>query len=292
MPVLDIYSKRQKKIRGEYPDVYSYEDLTQSLRVQIIQILDTFFEGWESDFYESAVKSLRHEYGVFKLTEKAYTYKDELFNFFLSSQDIDQLLDVVETSFLYLDTNCRENTYLSKEIDNTIEELNYRFKEHGVGYQFCSPEIIRIDSEWIHTEVVKPALKLLEEKHFAGAREEFLKAHEYYRKNNSKDALTNCLKALESVMKAICDKRGWSYNKNATAKSLIKVCFENGLIPSFWDQNYSALRSLLESSVPTGRNKLGAHGQGTSPISVPNHLVAYMLHMTASAIVFLATAEQ
>ena len=292
MPVIDIYSKRQKKIRGEYPDIYSYEDLPQSLRVQIIQILDTFFEGWKGDLYESAVKFLRHEYGVFKLTEKAYTYEDELCNFFLSSRDIDQLLDVVETSFLYLDTNYREPNYLSKEADTTIEELNYRFKEHGVGYQFCSPEIIRIDSEWIHTEVVKPALKLLEEKHFAGAREEFLKAHEYYRKNNSKDALTNCLKAFESVMKAICDKRSWSYGKNATAKSLIMVCFDNGLIPSFWDQHYSSLRSLLESSIPTGRNKLGAHGQGTKPVSVPNHLVSYMLHMTASAIVFLANAEQ
>ena len=181
---------------------------------------------------------------------------------------------------------------MSNDTDTAIEELNGRFKEHVIGYQYCSPRIIRIDDELIHAEVVKPALRLLEDKHFAGAREEFLMAHEYYRKNNSKDALTNCLKALESVMKAICDKRGWSYDKNATAKSLIKVCFDNGLIPSFWDQHYSSLRSLLESSVPTGRNKLGAHGQGTKPVSVPNHLVAYMLHMTASAIVFLANAEQ
>lgn len=93
-------------------------------------------------------------------------------------------------------------------------------------------------------------------------------------------------------MKAICDKRGWSYGDNATSSRLVQICFENELIPSFWQQHYSSLRSLLVSSVPTGRNRLSGHGQGTSPVSVPEHLVAYMLHMTASVIVFLAEAER
>ena len=66
----------------------------------------------------------------------------------------------------------------------------------------------------------------------------------------------------------------------------------NELIPPFWESHYSSLRSLLESSVPTGRNRLGGHGQGTIPTTVPDHIVAYMLHMTASAIVFLAEAER
>ena len=92
-------------------------------------------------------------------------------------------------------------------------------------------------------------------------------------------------------MKSICDKRGWGYAGNATAKNLIQACLDNGLIPAFWQQNFTSLRSLLESSVPTGRNKLGGHGQGASTTSVPDHLVAYMLHMTASALVFLGDAE-
>ena len=93
-------------------------------------------------------------------------------------------------------------------------------------------------------------------------------------------------------MKAICDKRGWSYSNTASAKPLIQVCFDKGLIPSFWQSHYSSLRNLLESSVPTGRNKLSGHGQGTTPEAVPDHLVAYMLNMTASAIVFLSEAEE
>lgn len=49
---------------------------------------------------------------------------------------------------------------------------------------------------------------------------------------------------------------------------------------------------MLESSIPTGRNKLSGHGQGTTPTNIPDYLVAYMLHMTASTVVFLATAEK
>ena len=73
---------------------------------------------------------------------------------------------------------------------------------------------------------------------------------------------------------------------------MIQICFDNGLIDPFWQSHYSSLRSLLESGVPTGRNKLSGHGQGTTPTTVPDHLVAYMLHMTASALVFLAEAEK
>ena len=179
-----------------------------------------------------------------------------------------------------------------KEQMMQYEELNDRFKEHGVGYQFANGKIIRTDSELIHSEVVKPALMLLNQKHYAGAQAEFLKAHEHYRKGNAKEALSECLKAFESVMKAICDKRGWQYSANATARPLIQTCFDNGLIPPFWESHYSSLRNLLESGVPTGRNKVSGHGQGTTPTTVPDHLVAYMLHMTASAIVFLAEAEK
>ena len=52
-----------------------------------------------------------------------------------------------------------------------IENLYFRFKEHGVGYQFDHPHILRVDSEFIHSEIVKPALGLLNEKHLSGAHQ-------------------------------------------------------------------------------------------------------------------------
>ena len=282
------------------PDVYVYDDLPYPLRVQIVQIWWSvigdqkqylYNEREAKNAYDLMVNTLRHEYGVFYLHSKNQGAIIEFVNFFLSEEDVEKALDAVQLSFQVICGNT--HLYDGPEIvNNAIEELNQRFKEHGVGYQFTNGQIVRIDSEFIHAEVVKPALNLLDQKHYAGAQQEFLKAHEHYRKGNSKEALSECLKAFESVMKAICDKRGWTYGNNATAKPLIQACFDNGLIPPFWQSHYSSLRNLLECSVPTGRNKLSGHGQGTTPVSVPNYLVAYMLHMTASAIVFLAEADE
>ena len=309
MPIVDIYSKRQKRLRGEIPDVYVYDKLPDPLRVQIVHIWENtlgnqyqYFDDQETESaYDYIVNTLRQEYGVFCLSEpKKYGHENcykELIDFFIQEEDIEKLIDVVELSFRFINEEARKWEYpepysASENSDNAIDELHFRFKEHGVGYQFINGQIIRTDSELIHAEIVKPALKLLHQKHYAGAEQEFLKAHEHYRKENAKEALSECLKAFESVMKAICDKRGWQYGSNATAKPLIQACFDNGLIDPFWQSHYSSLRSLLESGVPTGRNKLGGHGQGTTPTTVPDHLVAYMLHMTASAIVFLAEAEK
>lgn len=311
MAIFDLFSKRQKALRGDIQDVYAYDDLPNALRVQIVHIWsdslgnsqDYFHYSYSKEVqsaYQFIVDILCREYGIFQLpTAEKYNareYLTELANFLLKEEDIERQLDVVELTFRYIDRMTREH-YMgrinaSEVADDAINELNNRFKEHGVGFQFIDGEIVRVDSELIHVEAVKPALRLLNEKNYQGAQQEFLSAYEHYRHGKQKEALNDCLKSFESTMKAICDKRKWSYPQNATAKALIQVCFDNGLVPSFWQQQLSSLRSMLESAIPTGRNKLSGHGQGTTPTVVPDYLVAYMLHMTASTLVFLTTAEK
>jgi Domain of unknown function (DUF7014)/AbiJ N-terminal domain 4 len=252
--------------------------------------------------YEFIVCALRREYGLLELPRRKgewtlSNFIDELQDFLIIEPDHERVLDAIELSFQVIDRETRNREYRFREdaselADKAIDELNYRFKEHGVGFQFINGQIVRIDSELIHEEIVKPALALLHSKEFSGAEEEFLKAHEHYRHGSNEEALNECLKAFESTMKVICDKRQWAYGPRATSKNLIHVCLEKELIPTFWLSHYTALRTLLESSVPTGRNNLSGHGQGSIPHNVPDYLVAYMLHMTASAIVFLVEAEQ
>jgi hypothetical protein len=305
--IFDIFSKRQKVIRGEVSDVYSYSEMPDALRVQIVHIwqdvlgnADQYYDGQVSGAYKFIVETLCREYGLFNLSDaNAYrdrNYLSELVKFILEERDVEKVLDAVELSFRIVDKCTRNWDYLRRGdasiiADSAIQELNGRFREHGIGYQFVEGDIIRVDSELIHSEVVKPALQLLQKKEFKGAQQEFLNAYEHYRHGKAKEALADCLKSFESVMKAICDKRKWKYDPNSTAKPLIQICLDNNLIPSFWQQQYTSLRCLLESSVPTGRNKLGGHGQGTTPVTVPDFLVSYMLHMTASTIVFLIEAE-
>jgi hypothetical protein len=39
MGIFDLYSKRQKRLQGEVPDVFIYETFPNTLRVQIIMII-------------------------------------------------------------------------------------------------------------------------------------------------------------------------------------------------------------------------------------------------------------
>ena len=220
----------------------------------------------------------------------------DLLNFLLQERTTEKVIDVIELSFRAIDHRTRTRGYLGRrnpsgDADRAIEELNRRFKEHGVGYRYANGKILRIDSEFVHSEVVQPALRILNREEYAGAQQEFLQAHEHYRAGKAKAAISECLKSLESVMKSICDKRKWPYDKRSTASALIGICFDNGIVPPFWKTQFAALRSLLESGVPPARNELGGHGQGAAPRSVPDHLVGYVLHMTAAAVVFLAEAE-
>ena len=308
--IFDLFSKRQKKLRGDVPDVYVYDNIPNALRVQIIHILyDVLGNNDNYNSYNNSVKSayklivdtLCREYGLFHLpSHDNYgdrMYLNELANFLLQEEDIEKVIDVIELSFKAINYFPKDYSYLNRDncseiIENAISELNSRFKEHGVGFQFVENEIIRIDSELLHSEAVKPALKLLNEQNYQGAQEEFLSAYEHYRHGKNKESLNDCLKSFESTMKAICDKHKWQYKSGDTAKNLIQICFDNNLITSFWQAQFTSLRSMLESSIPTGRNKLSGHGQGTEPITIPNYLVAYMLHMTASTLVFLTTAEK
>lgn len=306
MAILDIFSKRQKRLRGEVPDVYTYSELPNALRTQIVHIwFDTLGQGNEysdgpGNAYKVIVDALCREYGVFRLPPTKdrgiRNYINELANFLLAEPDFERALDAVEISFRFIDSSTRNYSYLrrqdaSERADAAIEELNGRLKEHGIGFEFSNRQMIRIDSEYAHAEIVKPALTLLSHKRFAGAQQEFLSAHSHYRSGNSKECLNDCLKAFESTMKAICDERGWPYKKGACSKDLIQVCLDNNLIPVFWQQHFSSLRSALESGVPTGRNKLSGHGQGAIPTDVPSYVAAYMLHLTASAIVFLGETD-
>jgi hypothetical protein len=316
MPKFDIYSKRQKKLRGDVPDVFVYDAIPDKLRVQIIHILrdaigtdeqyrNCINHGGSSfdfvrDAYKFIVEALCREHGRFGLCNHSVypiTYNTELFEFLINTNEVEFFFDATELAFRCIDNIGKDRNYLHRGLmaniisQNAVKELNERFLENGVGYQYADGKIIRVDSEFIHTEVVKNALILLHKKQYAGSQDEFLKAHEHYRNGDFKESLEECLKSFESLMKSICAKRNWPYSNKDNAKQLIDICFENRLVPEFWQSQYSALRSMLESGVPTGRNKLAAHGQGEEITVVPRHIVAYMLHMTAATIVFFAEAE-
>lgn len=304
MAIFDLFSKRQKVLRGEVPDIFYYDDIPNHLRVQIVHIIrDTIGEtkihsskNRPHEVYKFIHASLCREYGVFTLSNSNYDESDEtsVLNYFLQTKDFERAIDIIEFFFKYIDLVIKADfsdysyyTAIKTKPEDAISELNDRFKEHGVGYQYQDGQIMRVDSTYIHSEVVIPTLALLRNKKFKGANEEFLKAHEHYRLGQNKECLSECLKAFESTMKIICKERGWAYNPNDTSKKLISICLQNNLVPTFTQNQFTSLSNLLESGIPTIRNKLSGHGQGQVPQKVDDEMTRYGLNLTGTNILFL-----
>jgi hypothetical protein len=235
--------------------------------------------------------------GVFSLNGEPDDSAEEQCKHLLLRGSTLETLDLIELSFgiimglnqLYAYNNHPPG---NQQPEEAVQELNDRFREHGVGYQFVAGEIMRVDSQYVHSEVVKPAISLLNTAGFTGASDEFLKAHEHYRKGRMGEAMWEALKAFESTLKAICDENGWSYPGNATAKTLIKAVLDNELVPTYMQTHFAGLRSTLEAGLPTVRNKNSGHGQGRSIKQVPDYLAGYALHLAATNIVFLVEAHE
>ncbi len=308
MAIYDLFSKRQRRQRGEMPNVYQYDDVPKALRGQLVHI---FRDGLgRLDLPSSRTReclefihdTLCREYGVFTLSHKAQISgrplpEKDVYLFLLEERSTERVIDAVELTLRVIEEYCgdEEFRYLSEPRmtpNEVIEEVNTRFREHGVGFQYESGKMVRVDSQIIHQEAVRPALHLLQDPQFKGANEEYLRAHEHYRHGRLGECLNDCLKSLESTLKSICDKRKWTYKTGDTAKALLKIVFDKGLVPGYLQSHFSTLRQNLESGVPTLRNKLGGHGQGTQQVVIPQHLAAYELHMTASAIVFLVESDK
>ena len=308
MKIHDIFSKRQKRNRGDVPDVYQYKHIPQKLRIQVVHIIDDWWTGVSKkdhrhfrrygdlfcsseDLYKMIHKTLCREYGQFSLGNPSDFDCEAVVNFFINTTKVEEAIDVIEVSMYVMERLIRNHSLDAQQsMDSAIEALNHRFREHGVGYQYESGKIIRVDSELIHAEVVKPALSLLADPMYAGANEEFLKAHAHYRARENKDCMSECLKAFESCLKVICCKRGWAY-KNAAAKDLVDIVLDKGLIPRFMESPFKGFRSALSGGA-TLRNKRSGHGQGGKIVEVPESMATYALHLTASNILLLARADK
>ena len=81
--MINLFSKRQKKLRGEVPEVYTYDDLNDNLRTQIIYAFNDAFDKNNGkkvrDVYEEIRKILLREYGLLFLANNQYDNPEDDF---------------------------------------------------------------------------------------------------------------------------------------------------------------------------------------------------------------------
>lgn len=318
MRIRNSYSKRQKQLRGELADVYQYDRLPDQLINQICHLITNYMGNCNSYFdikinseknifpdyiYQEIYKELCFNWGEKNLVaiESEYTqsFQTDIFSRLENEENIEKCLDIIEICFSILEekkdeiTTKRKINSLINHHYQLVKDLNQLFREAAIGYQFEENQIIRVDSQLIHSEVVKPVIYLLSSNnYYKGANEEYLLAHEHYRHKRYRDCLIYCGNSFESMLKAIHEINKWEYKKSDTASKLITSCFEKKLVPSYIESQFTSLRSIINSGVPTIRNKMGSHGKGIEEKEVTEELASYMLHLTATNLLFLADSQK
>ena len=119
------------------------------------------------------------------------TYYQKVMFYFDSDLTVDYILDIIGYSFALIESisehlfkkySFQRLNYLPED---AVKDLNYCFKETGIGYQYNNRKIIKINSELLYEEITNPVINLLSEKLFDNANHEYMKAYEYYRKNDN-----------------------------------------------------------------------------------------------------------
>lgn len=293
--IYDLYSRRRRRDLQQEPDVYQYDEIPETLRNQILYIWNEAIGKANDEAWQTIRGITAREKGLLTLA-RADEPRNDCVTYLLKQEKSDEWLDLIEISFRFIDRVARE--YYSPERhgitrapDAAISELNDRFRLATFGYRFENGQILRIDSEFLHAEIVKPSLVLLSDERFSAPQEEYLTAHGHYRSGHFSDAVTNANNAFESTMKVICDIKVWEYNKGDRASELIKIMRKKGLLPEYTEKAFDAFLSTLQHGLPTVRNNAGGHGKGNAP-ATPQHLAAYAMHLAAANIVLLVEAFQ
>lgn len=302
-----LFSQRKKDSEKEGPDVYQYDKIAEPIKAQIEFIWDdaigyyfvpagygTHVPNNNNEGWNLIRKEVCKSKGQRTLKNQSNP-KEDCLHYLFQETEIDKWLDLIEFSFSYIFQSVPKirnlaGQSITQKPENAIDDLNECFLNSGMGYQFESGQIIRIDNQMVHAEIVKPALAFLSDPRFSGPQDEFLSAHAHFRLGENKDAIVDASNSFESTMKAICDIKGWNYNKGNRASDLIKVLRAKGFFPAYLDKSFDQLVATLSSGLPQVRNKEGSHGQGAKTKNTPQYIAAYSLHLAAAKILFLVGA--
>ncbi len=183
-----------------------------------------------------------------------------------------QALDMVECFYGYLDGNNKPTFQ---------QEINSIFEEENSPWRLTDGQFFKVDSKFLQMQVVARAHELLGSKGYEGALEEFKEARNDLVSGDSKGAINNACKSLESAIKVILQK------ESGNASVLIRELNRIGFYSDIPEEIGQAFGDTVLMSLPFIRNKLGGHGQGGKVVNVPKHYAELAVHLTASFILFI-----
>jgi hypothetical protein len=313
-------ARRRKQERHGQIVVYQYDLLPRPFLVQVVQILERAIGSFEAvhgrsyvssfglrelrsfsphDVWKAINEGTAFAVGEFDIESRERLPRDKFARFLpdapvsteLKLTAIEYAFRVVESLDQLTDGYKQQYGVLYSPAE-AVTRLNYQFGEHDLGYRYVAGEIVRMDAELLHSEVVEPAINLLRGSGFAGPLDELLRAHRHYRRGETADAVVDANNAFESTMKTICEQRGITLAGTETAEQLIKQ-MTGKIIPPHLATSLQALRQVMQA-LPTLRNRTpgAGHGGGSKEIVVLNHVAGYALNLVSANILFLVESSQ
>ncbi len=257
-------------------------------RTKLLSLLndynETFSETTETNwhYYETAFekvyKDLLRAYGYKKLKAFVggeFVEVDNLEPFFESTKP-ELLLDTVEFLFSYIFEEESKQTFIKK--------LNNLLKIEESPVRFLEGEFFRLDSDFIESEILSKAEKLLKGNHFEKAHSDFLDAKSRLSKGDFFGCIVSANNSLESFLKKLLGENQGSQN------SLKKKLMKTGIIPDYFQGFLDNFSGLMQSSFSIA-NKSSRHGQPELPSEkniVDEPVASFCLNLVGTLIVFIA----
>ena len=295
--IFNVFSRR-----SQGTDIPS-KQLTNEFRIRVIRFLVMAFPIYQpsrsrlnsslTDFWWELREGLLYLRGTTTLSGGPTTDLGDDVLAFLENCDDKYFLNAVELVFKSNSVGeaIQPITGQLIYVEEIIESINQFFDVDDLPYQLTGftsgidqrivfPQVIRRDNTALHQTSIVPTLNLLAQSGFGAANEEFLEALKDFRTADYGDCVVKCGSSLESVMKIICDKKGWPYDQKDTAGVLLKHILPHTSLDSYFEQPIMLIATI--------RNRLStAHGAGTQQKSVSKHVASYVINATASAILLL-----
>lgn len=195
---------------------------------------------------------------------------DELKPFFSACLGI-EVFDIVELFFADMPDKRSEFQ----------RDMNEALLDDGFHWILCDGYFMKLDSEWMETNVLCQVHDHLGRGNYDGALEEFREARSYLAADDFKAAIHSAGKSFESLLKAIQGR------EDGNARQLV-----DGLKGThFYDDFPSALLKGFGDSVlmtlPFIRNNLSGHGQGNDVVVVPRSIAELSVNLAGTCILFL-----
>lgn len=292
-----IYSRFYPKIDKPRNPI---QGIPFEIRAQIVRIIteatrtdDLPFSDRIQTIYDDIVKEVDYKFGTFQLSLYQRRNSENIVKeYILLNHNIEGVIFAIELLFNKIDELFKvEGDYAIVGAPNlrpkqAIAELNKCLRQSNSGYSFENGKAIRIESSFVHEEIVKPTITLLTNKRFEIALDSYLKAHEHWRVQNNEECLIACCMAFESTMKIIIKELFKENADGQNASKLIETCFKNNLLPEYLQGHFGFLAKLLETGIPKIRNKV-AHGRADESMPATDAITRYGLNLTGASIIFM-----